>query len=217
MSISTYPPEYQKMWFWKQLVVPIAGFFVVVALVVATRSLLVHEGLAVAARPRQPAAGPTRTAPTRPVPAPAIPPQNVAPLPTDDGTSPVAPGTQPFVADVPHNPQHVPLWMVEANLLAKTNAARVRSGLAPLELDPQIQKTCRQHCTWMAAAHSMTHGRYPVAENIAMGQRWSDDVIRTWLNSPGHRANMLNSRYTRVGVAGYISANGTKFWCQQFR
>jgi uncharacterized protein YkwD len=36
------------------------------------------------------------------------------------------------------------------------------------------------------------------------------------MNSPGHRANILNPGYTKIGVAGYTAANGRVYWCQQF-
>jgi uncharacterized protein YkwD len=56
-----------------------------------------------------------------------------------------------------------------------------------------------------------------VAENIAMGQPHSSDVVRSWMNSSGHRANILNGGHLRIGVAAYRTDNGTIFWCQQFR
>jgi uncharacterized protein YkwD len=59
--------------------------------------------------------------------------------------------------------------------------------------------------------HSSGH-----AENIAMGQSDSDAVMAAWLNSSGHRANILNPQYTKIGVSGYLSPNGNPFWCQQF-
>jgi uncharacterized protein YkwD len=110
----------------------------------------------------------------------------------------------------------VPLFPIERQLLEHTNAQRVRYGLQPLELDPQLQQSARQHCYWMARTGSLQHTTAPVAENIAMGQRTTQEAIRDWLNSPGHRANMLHRDYTRVGVAAYQQSDGTIFWCQQF-
>ena len=63
----------------------------------------------------------------------------------------------------------------------------------------------------------MVHTSDPVAENIAMGQPHSSDVVRCWMNSSGHRANILNSGHGRIGVAAFRTDNGTIFWCQQFR
>jgi uncharacterized protein YkwD len=55
-----------------------------------------------------------------------------------------------------------------------------------------------------------------VAENIAMGQPSVRGVINSWMTSPGHRANILNARYRRLGVAAYRTPDGTIYWCQQF-
>lgn len=53
-------------------------------------------------------------------------------------------------------------------------------------------------------------------ENIAYGQRTPAEVINTWMNSSGHRANILNSNYTTIGVGCYQAANGTLYWTQLF-
>ena len=52
-------------------------------------------------------------------------------------------------------------------------------------------------------------------ENIAMGYRSASDVMDGWMNSPGHRGNILNSEYTSVGI-GCINVKGTKYWVQCF-
>lgn len=50
-------------------------------------------------------------------------------------------------------------------------------------------------------------------ENIAYGQRTPQAVVNAWMNSNGHRANILNTSYTQIGV-GYVS-NG-HHWTQMF-
>ena len=52
-------------------------------------------------------------------------------------------------------------------------------------------------------------------ENIAMGYRSASDVMSAWMNSQGHRMNILNSEYTSVGI-GCFNVNGTKYWVQCF-
>lgn len=104
----------------------------------------------------------------------------------------------------------------EAEVIAQTNAQRARYGRAPLAVDHSLMSTSRAHAGWMARASSMQHGSYPVAENIAMGQRSATDALNSWMNSSGHRANILGG-YRTIGVAAYTSGNGTIFWCQQFR
>lgn len=105
---------------------------------------------------------------------------------------------------------------IEENIVYYTNQERARFGLAPLEVDPDLMQTARQHATWMTVNQSMVHTRLPVAENIAVGQPDSQQVLRTWMNSSGHRANILGG-YRRIGVAAYRTVSGTIYWCQQFR
>jgi hypothetical protein len=110
---------------------------------------------------------------------------------------------------------NAPTYKVEHQLLKALNAIRQQYGLRALVLDRNLHKTTRQHCGWMANAHSMIHG-VGRTENIAMGQPNVDAVMTAWMNSSGHRANILNPGWTRVGLSGYMSPSGTPFWCQQF-
>jgi len=52
-------------------------------------------------------------------------------------------------------------------------------------------------------------------ENIAKGQRTPEEVVKDWMNSPGHRANILNKNYTKLGVGCYKSGS-TYYWAQMF-
>lgn len=52
-------------------------------------------------------------------------------------------------------------------------------------------------------------------ENIAWGQRTPEQVMEGWMNSSGHRANILNPSFTRIGV-GYYQARGSNYWTQLF-
>jgi uncharacterized protein YkwD len=107
-------------------------------------------------------------------------------------------------------------FTTELEVVANTNAERARHGLPALELDPNLTQTARQHTWWMTRNRSLQHGNYPVAENIAMGQTSSHEVVRSWMNSSGHRANILNRGHRRIGVAAYTTPSGTTYWCQQF-
>ena len=49
-------------------------------------------------------------------------------------------------------------------------------------------------------------------ENVAAGYRNASDVVDGWMNSPGHRANILNPGFTRIGVAVATSADDTPYW-----
>jgi uncharacterized protein YkwD len=105
---------------------------------------------------------------------------------------------------------------VEKEILNDTNAQRARYGLPPLTLDPALERTARAHAAWMTNAHNLQHSSYGVAENIAWGQRTADEAMNSWMNSSGHRANILNGSYRRIGVAAYTASDGSCYWCQQF-
>ena len=111
----------------------------------------------------------------------------------------------------------VKLAAIEANVVSYTNQERVRYGLPPLTVDKELMESARRHAAWMTRNRSMVHTGQAVAENIAMGQPHSSDVVRSWMNSSGHRANILNGGHHRIGVAAYRTDSGTIFWCQQFR
>jgi uncharacterized YkwD family protein/spore coat assembly protein SafA len=54
------------------------------------------------------------------------------------------------------------------------------------------------------------------AENIASGQKTAAEVMRTWMNSSGHRSNILNSTYNQIGVGVARANNGNLYWTQMF-
>jgi len=54
------------------------------------------------------------------------------------------------------------------------------------------------------------------AENIARGQRSPAEVVNSWMNSPGHRANILNPSFNQIGVGVARDNRGTLFWTQMF-
>jgi uncharacterized protein YkwD len=111
----------------------------------------------------------------------------------------------------------VRLAAIEVNMVSYTNQERARFGLPPLQVDKDLMESARGHAAWMTRNRAMIHTNQPVAENIAMGQPHSSDVVRSWMNSAGHRANILNFGHRRIGVAAFRSDSGTIFWCQQFR
>lgn len=118
----------------------------------------------------------------------------------------------------------------EQEVLTLTNVEREKNGLAPLQLDVKLSEVAREKSNDMAKNgyfdhQSPTYGSpfdmmkqfgitYRTAgENIAMGQRTPAEVVDAWMNSEGHRANILNKDYTHIGI-GYIE-NGN-YWTQQF-
>jgi uncharacterized protein YkwD len=108
------------------------------------------------------------------------------------------------------------LLQIEKNIVACTNEERRRRGLAPLAIDLGLVRSARRHAIWMARSRRLQHTRQSVAENIAVGQPTSPEVVRAWMSSSGHRANILNAGHARIGVAAYRTDDGTIYWCQQF-
>jgi len=109
------------------------------------------------------------------------------------------------------------LLPIETNIIKYTNDQRAKYALAALEVDPELMKTARGHASWMARNRSLVHTSRAVAGNIAMGQSHSREAVRNWMNSSGHRANILGGSHRRIGVAAYRTPGGTIYWCQQFR
>ncbi|MBX3415104.1 MAG: CAP domain-containing protein [Pirellulales bacterium] len=114
-------------------------------------------------------------------------------------------------------PDALALYPVEQAIVQRTNAERARNGLPPLEVDHTLVRSARRHAVWMTRARNMRHTTAPVAENIAMGQRDSREAVRSWMNSSGHRANILSRGHRKIGVAAFRTPEGTIYWCQQFR
>lgn len=119
---------------------------------------------------------------------------------------------------------------VETAVVKLTNDARVRSGCKPLVHDPKLHLAAERHSADMAANNYFDHdsrdGRTfdrriraagfvftRAGENIAKGQPTAAVVVRDWLNSPGHRANIMNCAFTHIGV-GHNTKGPT--WTQDF-
>ncbi len=122
---------------------------------------------------------------------------------------------KPAPATPPATTAKFEILAVEQSIVDNTNAQRARYGLPALAIDPNLMASARRHGNWMASYRQMVHSNMGVAENIAMGQANAQQVLSTWMNSSGHRANILGG-YRRIGVSAYCSPEGTIYWCQQF-
>ena len=113
------------------------------------------------------------------------------------------------------------------------NQQRQKAGLSGLKSDSELTRLAQLKAEDMAAkgyfSHtSPTYGSafdmlkkagysYRTAgENIAMGQETAESVMNGWMNSSGHRANILGSGYTKIGVGYAVNAKGTPYWVQIF-
>ncbi len=123
----------------------------------------------------------------------------------------VAPARDPQISTA----AGVSLSPTESGVIDRTNDARAKRGLAPLAADASLMNGARRQAAWMARNRNLSHGQ-GVTENIAMGQSSASEAVSGWMRSDGHRANILGS-HTRIGVAMARAADGTVYWCQQFR
>ena len=118
----------------------------------------------------------------------------------------------------------------ENEVVRLVNAERAKRGLSPLAYNWQVSRVARYKSEDMQKNRYFSHTSptygspfqmlksfgitYRTAgENIAKGQPTPAAVVNAWMNSSGHRANILNSSFTEIGV-GYV-ANGN-YWTQMF-
>lgn len=118
----------------------------------------------------------------------------------------------------------------EQEVIRLVNEQRVKNGLKPLTANWELSRVARFKSQDMVDNRYFSHTS-PVygspfqmirdfglsfrtaGENIAYGQRTPQSVVNTWLNSSGHRANILNPSYTQIGV-GYVAKG--HYWTQMF-
>lgn len=111
------------------------------------------------------------------------------------------------------------------------NEERAKAGLPALTIDVNTEAAAlvrakeikqsfshtRPNGTQFATALKEQGVSYRGAgENIAWGQKSPEAVMQAWMNSDGHRANILNPKFTKIGVGHYQDANGTNYWTQLF-
>ena len=121
----------------------------------------------------------------------------------------------------------------ENQVIQLTNQERAKHGLKPLKANWELSRVARYKSMDMRDRNYFSHtsptygspftmiknfgiSYRAAAENIAAGQTTPQQVVQAWMNSEGHRRNILNPNYTEIGV-GY-AAGGTKrhYWTQMF-
>lgn len=113
--------------------------------------------------------------------------------------------------------------IVEAFNLA--NAERQKAGLSPLVWSDEMYNASNVRAIELSALFSHTRPdgtrcftaapNIMYGENIAMGYKSAGSVINGWMNSPGHRANILNPNHTIGAISLYV-VNGKYYWSQNF-
>lgn len=118
-------------------------------------------------------------------------------------------------------------------ILNLVNAERRKAGLSELTLNTKLNSVAQLKAEDMAknryfSHNSPTYGsafdmmnNYGISyraagENIAKGQKSAQSVMNGWMNSSGHRANILKSNYTQLGVGYALDSNGNTYWVQMF-
>ncbi len=117
-----------------------------------------------------------------------------------------------------------------AQVVKLVNAERAKAGLSSVTVDTKVQKAAQVRATEQAKVFSHTRPNGTscftalseagvnyrgAGENIAYGQTTPQAVMTAWMNSSGHRANILNQKFTKIGV-GYTVINGVPYWAQMF-
>ena len=125
------------------------------------------------------------------------------------------------------------LASIEAQVVKLVNTERASRGLQLLTTATNVSKAARMKAQDMVNKNYFSHTSptygspfnmmenmgisfSAAGENIAEGQKSAQEVMTAWMNSPGHRANILNPSYTVIGVGAAKTAGGTLSWVQEF-
>ncbi|MFE9634072.1 CAP domain-containing protein [Streptomyces sp. NPDC006463] len=120
----------------------------------------------------------------------------------------------------------------ESAVLALVNKERAAAGCGPLTTNAKLSAAARSYSDTMARSGVMSHtgpdgstmtsrveaagyGWSRLGENIARGQSDADAVMNAWMNSPGHKANILNCSFKEIGI-GVHKGDGGPWWTQDF-
>lgn len=144
-----------------------------------------------------------------------------------------APAPRTTLAERSESAERVAISRVKQQVIALTNQRRTNRGCRPVRNHPALNRAAQAHSRRMAAAQQMSHqlpGEPGLAqratragytnwsmlgENIAYGYPTPRAVVRAWMQSPGHRRNILNCRLRDLGV-GVVLEKGQLWWTQNF-
>jgi len=176
--------------------------------------------------PPEKSTAPESTGPTRPtapptvrvVPAPPAAPPEPATPPAED-SEPSPPATPP---EEPDPARGVEEQLSREKLRKLHNVHRAKEELVHLAHNAGLENYAQEHAFWMARNNMLEHSSLNVTgwnrngENIAVGYENEQDVTTGWMNSPGHRKNIMESKYTHVGFGFALSAEGRIYYCAVF-
>lgn len=122
---------------------------------------------------------------------------------------------------------------IESQVIQLTNQERAKNGLKPLAANWELSRVARYKSADMRDKNYFSHtsptygspftmmrnfgiNYRSAGENIAAGQRTPSEVVQSWMNSPGHRKNILSPTYTHIGVGHATGGNYGHYWTQMF-
>jgi uncharacterized protein YkwD len=171
--------------------------------------------------------GTQTTVPTKPSnTTPSTKPSTPTPTPTP---KPSAPTPTPKPSQNSNNTSSS-VSSYANQVLQLVNAERAKAGLSPFATNSTLEAAAdkRAQETSQSFSHTRPDGtkfstvlqEYGISyrtagENIAYGQRTPQEVVNGWMNSPGHRANILNAGFNKIGI-GVYQKNGVIYWSQLF-
>lgn len=179
--------------------------------------------------------------PTSPLPdldTPSTPEEVPIPDSPSDTTPDMTPDTVPGENNS-SKPEQTPETDTDENItvssyvkkiVALVNRERAKVNLPALTMSSQLNSAAQIRAveTTKSFSHTRPNGKSfasvltennisyrSAGENIAWGQKTPEEVVNAWMNSSGHRANILNENYTAIGV-GYSLKGSTPYWAQLF-
>jgi uncharacterized protein YkwD len=171
-----------------------------------------------------PSATPSPSASPKPSPSPTKIAVKARPVPVTKAPAPKPRTTTP----APLSPD----LAAEREVVRLVNAERAKAGCGALRQDTRLDTAARGHSADMARRNYFSHTtpdgvdpweraraagyNTPTGENIAMGQRTAAEVTKAWMNSSGHRANILNCDSKAIGMGLARNSGGTTYWTQMF-
>ncbi|MFJ3436851.1 sigma-70 family RNA polymerase sigma factor [Streptomyces cyaneofuscatus] len=169
-------------------------------------------------------ASPTKSPSRKPKPKPSPTKSTRPPAPSTAAPAPKPPP--------PPAPAPAPPASEGGQVLQIVNTERAKEGCGPVTSNDLLATAAQRHSADMASrdyfSHTSPDGTDPgdritaagyrwstYGENIAKGQRTPADVMRSWMDSPGHRANILNCSFKEMGI-GKVDSGGGPVWTQKF-
>jgi uncharacterized protein YkwD len=178
---------------------------------------------------------PGATATAAPIPSYSTPPDSTPPETIPTGSPSAAPTSPVPTSPVPGPTGAQPSGNAafEAEVVKLVNTERATAGCPAVTVDDRLTTAARAHSADMATRNYFSHTtpegvefatritqagyRWSGAgENIAKGQRTPQEVMTSWMNSAGHKANILNCGFKNLGVGVAADATGALLWTQDF-